>query len=47
MPRVQPAGPGTVGPRERKLPHPNAGHPHLIVTVEEEGGGEEVKIKQR
>ena len=47
MPGVQPEGPGTVGPLKRKLPHPNAGHSHLIVIVEEEGGVEEVKIEQR
>ena len=47
MSGVQPEGPRTVVPLERKLPHPNSGHPHLIVIVEEEGGGEEVKIEQR
>ena len=47
MPGVQPEGPGTMGPLERKLSHSNPGHPQLVVTVEEEGRGEEVKVEQR
>ena len=47
MSGVQPEGPGTMVPRERKLPHPNSGHSQRVVTVEEEGGGKEVKIEQR